>query len=116
MNLLSLRSRVEAEISSYVYEHHPEALGTSLSTDFIEAERAKLRSCLVDPHWVTVAWHEFNDDNTITLRCVVVAEDGGSLVGFDPGHDDYILIWRDGADLKGFGIRSDTAIECFISR
>ena len=114
-----LRLELEHQISSYVYEVHPDAIGSPLSADVIRGYLNSMRLCLVEPRWEEVNICNSLEGSRVTVRrmCVTMAEDGDYVLVFDPIDQEYHLAWRNqrGLGLGTWGIHGD-GVECFIAR
>jgi hypothetical protein len=114
-----LRRELENEISNYVYEVHPEAIGTPLSTDVIHTYLNSMRLCLVEPHWeeVDLCITDLGVSPQVRAKriCVTMAEDEGYVLVFDPVDELYHLAWRGENRLCTFGIFGN-GVECFLAR
>jgi hypothetical protein len=44
-----LRRTIEQEIDSYVYQRHPQAVGTPMPQEWVARQLAEMRAALVDP-------------------------------------------------------------------
>ena len=115
-----LRREVELEISGYVYEVPPGAVGTPFSPKEIQDHLSRMRLCLVDPHWEEVevrdTFEQIQTNVGPMRKCVAIAEDdNGYVLMFDPVENSYVLAYRNGARLRTFGIRGD-AVGCFLAR
>jgi hypothetical protein len=116
-----LRREVELEISQYVYEVPPGAVGTPFSPKEIQDQLSLMQGCLVDPHWEEVevrdSFEQIQTDFGPRRKCVTIAEDeSGYVLMFDPAENSYVLAYRNGEQGLGtFGIRGD-AVGCFMAR
>lgn len=114
-----LRRELENEISGYVYEVHPEAIGTPLSADVIRDYLNSMRLCLVEPHWeeVDLCITDLGVSPQVRANrmCVTMAEDEGFVLVFDPVDEQYHLAWRGKDGLGTFGIFGD-GVDCFLAR
>jgi hypothetical protein len=109
-----LRRQLNQEISSYVYESHPEAIGIPLSSDQIRGDLDLMRVCLVEPHWEEANLCITNGV-VVKRMCVTMAEEEGYVLVFDPIGEEYHLAWRGENGLGSFGIRGD-GVGCFLAR
>jgi hypothetical protein len=116
-----LRREVELEISGYVYEVPPGAVGTPFSPKEIQDHLSLMRLCLVDPHWEEVevrdTFEQIQTDVGPSRKCITIAEDeSGYVLMFDPLENSYVLAYRNKErGLGTFGIRGD-AVGCFLAR
>jgi hypothetical protein len=117
--LQRLRREVERQISDYVYEVHPSAIGTPLSNDQIHAYLDSMRRCLVEPKWEEVHIRNTPEEIRTGLgnkrMCVTLAEENGYVLVYDRAEDEYHLAWRSDKELATWGVRGD-AVGCFIAR
>jgi hypothetical protein len=115
--LRRLHHELEREISGYVYEHPPGAMGTPLPPDAIRAALDSMRFCLVEPHWeeVNICNSLQGESTGVKRRCVTMAEDEGYALVFDPVDEQYHLAWRGEHGLGTWGICGD-GVGCFIAR
>ena len=49
MDTRNLRRTIEQEIDSYVYQHHPAAVGTAMPQEWVTQQLAAMRAALVEP-------------------------------------------------------------------
>jgi hypothetical protein len=118
--LARLRREVELEISGYVYEVPPGAVGTPLSSKEIQDHLSLMRLCLVPPRWEEVevrdTFEQIQTNVGPKRKCVTIAEDeNGYVLMFDSEENSYVLAYRNGTRLGTFGIRGD-AVGCFLAR
>jgi hypothetical protein len=114
-----LRHEVERQISEYVNEGHPGAIGTPLSADQIRSDLEVMRICLVKPQWeeahICTTAEEIRTGIGKRRMCVTLAEDNGYVLIFDPVEREYHLAWRSELGLGTWGVMGD-AVGCFIAR
>jgi len=114
-----LRHEIDQQISGYVYEVPPGAVGTPLPADQIRSDLEAMRLCLVEPRWEEVEIRntadEIRNDVGHTQKCVTLAEDGSYVLIFDPIGEEFHLAWRHESGLGTWGVRGD-AVGCFIAR
>jgi hypothetical protein len=120
MNLTDLRSQVEAEIASYVYEVPDGAVGRPMPSEWVESQLAEFRSALVAPVWREIVIADsvqqmLGKEKPEHRECVLVADDRqGYQVFYDPQHKDFVLTYSDKTPPTAF-LRGD-AVGCFMAR
>ena len=124
IDLSDLAQRVSASVASYVVpERDPLAVGSELPASWFSDGLGTMRSALVEPFWTQMRDLDPATGELIVLPVVVVADDDGSLVVFDPRtSDEFALAARDidsdrtrGVDVVACGVRGDP-VDCFLSR
>lgn len=120
MNPSDLRRKIEQEIDSYVYEHHPAAMGTPMSQEWVGRQLAEMRAALVDPVLRSIeiqdsVAHQRGDARPVVRECFLVADDKeGYELYFDPSSNDFVLAYS-GNPPSTFNVRGD-AVGCFMAR
>lgn len=120
MDLAALRTAVEKEIENYVYETHPEAIGQSLTKEWVDAQLVEMRAALVQPIWCNVKVRDSYEQVMGTAKCeirscVLVADDReGYELYFDPAQGDFVLAYSGNPPVT-FNVRGD-AVGCFMAR
>jgi hypothetical protein len=120
MNPLDLRHTIEREIDSYVYQRHPQALGTPLPQEWVTRQLAEMRAALVEPVLRAVSIRDSvaqlrDEEPPIVRECFLVADDKeGYELYFDPTSSDFVLAYS-GDPPSTFNVRGD-AVGCFMAR
>lgn len=115
IDFAELLRRIENDINSYVYEHHPKAIGLPLPQSFIDEKLDEMRQSLISPYWAEVRVWDPVTDAKHTRRCIVVADTGeGYLLAFDPDTDEFLACFRNELGIGNWGIRGGS-VDCFIS-
>ncbi|MDO8296049.1 MAG: hypothetical protein Q7T19_06375 [Caulobacter sp.] len=109
VDLTALALRVRSDVETYVVpERHPDQKGAELPAEWFEAGLAGMRAALVEPHWVDVP-------GTTGKRALVVADDGHTVVVYDPAEDaDFLLLQRINGQMFNCHVRGD-AVGCFLA-
>lgn len=111
-------------MTSYVIpERDPLAVGSELPASWFSEGLGAMRLALVEPYWTQMRDLDPATGELIVLSVVVVADDDGSLVVFDPRTvSEFALAERDidsdrirGVDAVACGVRGDP-VDCFLSR
>jgi len=114
-----LRRELEHQLAVYKYEAPKNSLGIPLPPNEVRDLVSSMRLCLVEPHWEEVnicnAPQESRIGFGVRRMCVIMAEDEGYVLVFDPIDEDYHLAWRGENGLGTWGIRGN-GVECFIAR
>jgi hypothetical protein len=102
MDTRNLRRTIEQEIDSYVYQHHPAAVGTPMPQEWVIQQLAAMRAALVDPAARLVEIRDTvaqmrGEAAPLMRECFLVADD------------------REGYELYFFNVRGD-AVGCFMAR
>ncbi len=124
VDLARLAQDVREELDGFVVPApDPTALGAPLPLEWYASELAEMRKSLVTPYWAQIRDLDPDTRCLVILKAVVVADDEGNLVAFDPqAQGEFVLALRDpdpdrvrGADAVSCGVRGD-AVGCFVSR
>jgi hypothetical protein len=120
MNPHDLRRTIEQEIDSYVYQRHPQALGTPMPQEWVKQQLTEMRAALVDPVLRSVQIRDsvaqIRGEEPPSVRdCFLVADDNeGYELYFDPTSNDFVLAYS-GDPPSTFNVRGD-AVGCFMAR
>lgn len=119
MNLAALRSLVEREIDTYVYEVPGECIGTPCSSEWVATQLTQMRASLVEPRWVTVQFkdslEQINAAAPSLHECVLIADDHeGYELYYDPEAKEFVLAYSSNPPVT-FNVRGD-AVGCFMAR
>jgi len=120
MNSSDLRRAIEQEIDSYVYEHHPAAMGTPMPQEWVTRQLAEMRAALVDPVRRPIEIRDSvaqlrGEAPPVVRECFLVADDKeGNELYFDPESNDFVLAYS-GNLPSTFNVRGD-AVGCFMAR
>jgi hypothetical protein len=120
MNPLELRPTIEQEIDSYIYQHHPQAIGTPMPEEWVTRQLAEMRAALVEPVLRTVSIRDSlaqirGEEVPIVRECFLVADDkAGYELYYDPTSNDFVLAYS-GEPPSTFNVRGD-AVGCFMAR
>ena|SRR5689334_18859699 len=119
LHIASLRAFVEKEIDKYVYSVPEGTVGQPMSAEWVGAQLAELRECLVEPKWQAVQLKDtpaqMNASTPVLRDCVLIADDKKGLqLYYDPDENDFFLAFA-GNPPTTFMIRGD-AVGCFMSR
>ena len=120
MNPHDLRRSIEQEIDSYVYQPHPQAVGTPMPQEWVTRQLAEMRAALVDPVLRSINIRDSvaqarGVEPPIVRECFLVADDReGYELYFDPTSDDFVLAYS-GDPPSTFNVRGD-AVGCFMAR
>ena len=120
MDTRDLRRMVIQEIDSYVYQHHPAAVGTPMPQQWVTQQLAAMREALGEPVprlieiRDTVAQQQ-GVATPLMRECFLVADDKeGYELYFDPASNDFVLAYS-GTPPSTFNVRGD-AVGCFMAR
>jgi hypothetical protein len=120
MNPHDLRRTIEQEIDSYVYQRHPQAMGTPMPQEWVMRQLTEMRAALVDPVLRPVhirdSVAQIRGEEPPSVRdCFLVADDKeGYELYFDPTTNDFVLAYS-GDPPSTFNVRGD-AVGCFMAR
>ena len=124
IDLAHLAQRVSNSLGSYaIPKRDPLAVGSELPASWFSEGLAAMRLALVEPYWTQMRDFDPATGELIVLSVVVVADDDGSLVVFDPRtSSEFALAERDidrdrarCVDVVACGVRGDP-VDCFLSR
>lgn len=120
-------TRLAREVSEKLvkYEVPPRSgreVGYPLPDDWFASRLAAMNAALVAPYWTNMRDGDPKTDMLVVRHVVVVADEHGSLVAFDPsGEGTFVLALRDsdpdrdrGVDVVSCGVRGE-AVDCFLS-
>jgi hypothetical protein len=115
--LAQVGARARGEIDDFVPpQAHPDQLGAPLPPEWFTAELDAMRAALVEPYFLIVSGDGRYPEKKGAFRVVIVAEDDGTLLAFDPDPEgDFALIFRSAARFGLSPIRGG-AVDCFLSR
>jgi hypothetical protein len=120
MDTRNLRRTIEQEIDSYVYQHHPAAVGNPMPQEWVIQQLAAMRAALVEPVARLVQIRDTvaqqrGEAAPFMRECFLVADDKeGYELYFDPASNDFVLAYS-GNPPSTFNVRGD-AVGCFMAR
>jgi hypothetical protein len=115
-----LRRTIEQEIDSYVYQRHPQAVGTPMPQEWVARQLAEMRAALVDPVLRHIQIRDSvaqicGEEPPSVRECFLIADDkDGYELYFDPTSNDFVLAYS-GNSPSTFNVRGD-AVGCFMAR
>ena len=120
MDPRDLRRTIEQEIDSYIYERHPQAVGTPMPREWVTRQLGEMRAALVDPVLRRIQIRDSvaqirGEEPASVRECFLVADDkAGYELYFDPSSNDFVLAYS-GDPPSTFNVRGD-AVGCFMAR
>lgn len=120
---LDLRMKVEAELNAFIVPaHHPEALGLPLPPSWFLDRLVEMRAALVIPHSAKIRDTDEETGTLVIIDVIIVVDDqAGVIVAYDPKADTFVLAVPDpdqdrirGVNAVSCGVRG-RAVDCYLS-
>jgi hypothetical protein len=103
------------EIDSYIYQHHPAAVGTPMPQEWVTQQLAAMREAFVEPVLRLIEIRDTEqlrgDAAPLMRECALVADDNeGYDLYLSPASNDFVLAYSRNPP-STFNVRGD-AVEC----